>query len=160
MSAKTVLIADGLGLRLDPAFRLTTVMAPYADQLMLRQLSPKRIVKRLGEAGLDMARLGVEIPQQVRQILGEIERSGFEFSLRPESFESLLSRLERLANRIVLGILAAAFIVGLAALLSVYHPPSWERWAGVMFALGFLFATVLGLYLAISILRSGRSKRE
>jgi ubiquinone biosynthesis protein len=76
--------------------------------------------------------------------------------MRPESFEPLISSLERLANRIVLGILTAAFIIGLATLLSVYRPPGWENWAGVMFAVGFFFAIALGIYLAWSILRSGR----
>jgi ubiquinone biosynthesis protein len=54
------------------------------------------------------------------------------------------------------GILAAAFIVGLATLLSVYRPLGWENWAGIMVAVGFFFALALGIYLALSILRSGR----
>jgi hypothetical protein len=60
------------------------------------------------------------------------------------------------AFRIVLGILAAAFIAGLATLLSVYRPSGWENWVGVMFAVGFFLALVLGIYLAWSILQSGR----
>lgn len=47
--------------------------------------------------------------------------------MRPESFELLAKRLELIANRIVLGILAAAFIALLATLLSVYRPPGWEH---------------------------------
>jgi ubiquinone biosynthesis protein len=43
-----------------------------------------------------------------------------------------------------------------ATLLSVYRPPVWENRAGVMFAVGFFFALALGIYLALSILRSGR----
>jgi len=54
-----------------------------------------------------------------------IERCGFEFSMRPESFEPLIKRLEGIANRIVLGILTTAFIARLARLLSVYRPPGW-----------------------------------
>jgi hypothetical protein len=48
------------------------------------------------------------------------------FDVRPESFELLAKRLERIANRIVLGGLATAFIAELATLLSVYQPPGWE----------------------------------
>jgi ubiquinone biosynthesis protein len=113
-------------------------------------------MRKLKRAGLDMAWLGAEAPQQLRRLIGAIERSGFEFGMRPESFEPLIKRLERIANRIVLGIIAAAFIVGLATLLSVYHPPGWENWAGAMFAVGFFFALALGIYLAFSILRSDR----
>jgi ubiquinone biosynthesis protein len=87
-------------------------------------------MRELKRAGLNVAWLSSEAPQQLRRLVGEIERSGFEFGVRPESFEPLIGSLERLANRIVLGILAAAFIIGLATLLSVYRPHGWENWAG------------------------------
>ena len=48
-------------------------------------------------------------------------------SARPEKFEPLMRRFEQLANRIVLGIIAAAFIAGLAVLLAIYHPPGIEQ---------------------------------
>jgi ubiquinone biosynthesis protein len=157
---KTIIITEGIGVHLDPNFHLTEVIEPYADKLMLRLFSPTRVVKKLSQAGMDVARLGVEIPQQLRHILGEIERGGFEVGMKPGALEPLINRLERLANRITLGVIAASFIVGLAVLLSVYRPPGWERWAGRMFAVGFFFAAVLGVYLAWSILRSGGSKSK
>jgi ubiquinone biosynthesis protein len=153
---KTIIITEGLGARLDPDFCLLSVIEPYANRLLLNLYSPARWMRKLKRAGLDMAWLGAEAPQQLRRLIGAIERSGFEFGMRPESFEPLIKRLEHIANRIVLGILAAAFIAGLATLLSVYRPPGWENWAGVMFAVGFFFALALGIYLAWSILRSGR----
>jgi ubiquinone biosynthesis protein len=157
---KTIIITEGIGTHLDPDFHLTTVIEPYADKLMMKLFSPTRIVKKISQASMDMAKLGIEIPQQLRYILGEIERGGFEVGMKPGTFEPLINRLERLANRIVLGVIAASFIVGLAILLSVYRPPGWELWAGRMFAVGFLFATVLGIYLAWSIMRSGGPKSK
>ena len=68
-------------------------------------------------------------------------------------FDPVIDRLERIANRIVLGVIAAAFINGLAVLMSVYKPPGWERWAWIVFAFGFLCALMLGIYLAWTILR-------
>ena len=56
----------------------------------------------------------------------------------------------------MLGILAAAFIVGLAVLLAVFLPAGIERWAGALFAFGFAAALLLGIVLAWSILRGGR----
>ncbi len=153
---KTVIMSEGLGARLDPDFRLTVVLAPYAERLMLRQYSPLRLARQLGRAGIDAARLGVDLPQQARRILAEIERGNFQMGVRPEGFEPLVRRLERLANRIVLGILTAAFVIGLAVLLSVYQLPGREQGAAVLFAIGFAAASALGAYLAWSILRSGR----
>ena len=85
-----------------------------------------------------------------------MERGGLEFGMRPAGFEPLVREAERLVNRLVLAIIAAAFIIGLAALMAVYHPPGWEQWAGLAFAAGFVLAGALGLYLALSVLRSGR----
>ncbi len=151
---KTVIMIEGLGVNLDPDFHLTKVLEPYTKQLLLREYSPSRWVRRLGRASLDLARLGVELPQQLRRMMGEIERGNLQVGVRPEGFDALINRFERTSNRIVLGVIAAAFINGLAVLMSVYRPPGWERWAWVVFAFGFLCALALGVYLAWSIMRS------
>lgn len=153
---KAAIMNDGMGTQLDSSFNLTTVLVPYAKRLMMRQYSPAVLVRRLGEASLEATQLGVELPRQLRRIAGELERGSLEMSVRPESFEPMLQRLERLANRLVLGIIAAAFIGGLAVLMALYHPPGWEDWMAPFFFFGFVVASALGLYLAYSILRSGR----
>ncbi|MBI4498067.1 MAG: AarF/ABC1/UbiB kinase family protein [Chloroflexi bacterium] len=153
---KTIVMSEGLGARLDPSFNLAMVLAPYAQRLLLRQYSPLLWARRMGHASLEAARLGVELPQQARRLMRDLERGGLEVGVRLTEFELLAARLERLANRIVLGIVTAAFIIGLAVLMAVYHPFGPEPWLGVFFAVGFLAALALGAYLAWSILRSGR----
>ncbi|WP_126218221.1 hypothetical protein [Thermus scotoductus] len=86
----------------------------------------------------------------------ELEQGELQFGMRPEGFEPLMGRLERLANRLVLGMLASAFIVGLAVLMAVFHPPNVERLVGPAFGLGFVAAVLLGAYLAWTILRPHR----
>lgn len=153
---KTAIMEEGLGAQLDPDFRLTEVLAPYAQRLVMRQYSPFVWARRLGQSGLEAAQLGVELPLQLRRLLGDLERGGLEVSARLTDFEPLVHRLEHLANRLVLGVLAAAFVNGLAILLSAYHPPGWEQWAGPMAAVGFALAAGLGLVLAWSIVRTWR----
>jgi ubiquinone biosynthesis protein len=153
---KTVVMNEGLGRQIDPTFRLADALAPYAKRLLVRQYSPRRIARQLSFATVDAARLGIEIPEHARRIIRELERGGIEVGMRPEGFEPLVRRFERLANRIILGIIVAAFVNGLAILAAVYRPPGWEAWAGVAFAVGFVFASIVGVYLAWSILRSGR----
>ena len=151
---KTVVMSESLGVKLDPEFRLTGVLIPYAKGLMLERFSPTLWAPRLERAGVDAVRLGTELPGQLRRLLGEIERGGLEVGMRPEGFEPLVRRFERLGNRIVLGIIAAAFINGLAVLMSVYHPPGWQSWVGFVFGGGLLLAALLGFYLAWTIWRS------
>jgi ubiquinone biosynthesis protein len=152
---KALMMAEALGTRLEPSFRLPTVIVPYAQRMMRRQYSPLLWAKRFGRSSLEAARLSAELPVHLRRLLGDLERGGLEIGMRPEGFEPLVRRFEHIANRIVLGIMAAAFTVGLAVLTAVYRPPLWEQWAGVVFSLGFAIASILGAYLAWTILRSG-----
>jgi ubiquinone biosynthesis protein len=153
---KTLVMSEGLGAQLDPKFHLTSVIVPYAEKLIIRQYSPKLWAKKLKQTSVDIARLVVDMPEHLRRIIGDLERGGLQIGVRPQEFEPIIQRMERLANRIVLGVIAAAFINGLAVLTSSYHPPGWDRLAGFAFAFGFLIAALLGIYLAWSILRSGR----
>jgi ubiquinone biosynthesis protein len=151
---KTVIMIEGLGVNLDPDFHFAATLEPYTERLVLREYSPLRWIRDLGRAGLDFARLGAEMPQQLRRIVSAAEDGNFQIGVHPEGFDPIINRLEKISNRIVLGVIAAAFINGLAVLVSVYKPPGWERWAWIAFAFGFVCALVLGVYLALSILGS------
>ncbi len=153
---KTIAMNEGLGRQIDPTFRLPDALAPFARRLITRQYSPRQMTRRIALASIDTARLGIELPEHIRRIVRELERGGLEVGMRPEGFEPLVRRFERLANRIILGIIVAAFVNGLAILAAVYRPAGWEAWAGAAFAVGFGFAAIVGVYLAWTILRSGR----
>ena len=153
---KTVIMIEGLGANLDPQFQMAAVLAPYTRQLVIQQYSPWRWAPRLGRASIDLARMGVELPQQLRRMMAAMERGNLQIGMRPEGFDPLVDRFEKISNRIVLGVIAAAFINGLAVLMSVYRPPGWEQWAWAVVAFGFFCALGLGIYLAWGILRSTR----
>lgn len=157
---KTIVMEEGLGIQLDPTFDLASELAPYARRLLLRQYSPVVWARRLSAASLDAARLGVDLPQQLRRIITNLERGSLEVAARPVGLEPYLFRLERIANRIVFGILTAAFVVGLAMLFSVYRPPGFGLLAGIFFALGLAGALLLGIYLSWQVLRSERRRRR
>ena len=150
---KTVIMIEGLGVTLDPDFNLPKVLTPYTERLVLRQYSPFRWVRSFGRSSLELAKFAVEMPQHLRRIASAAEDGTLQIGVRPEGFDPVIDRFERIANRIVLGVIAAAFINGLAVLVSVYRPPGWERWGWIVFAFGFVFALLLGVYLAWSILR-------
>jgi ubiquinone biosynthesis protein len=153
---KTTIMAEGLAANVNPEFEPMGVLRPYTEHLIIRQLSPSEISRRLGQAGYEAAQLGMDLPHILRRILSAVDRGQIEVGVRPERFDPLMHRAEQLVNRVVLGIITASFIIGLAILTAVYSPPGWERFAGVAFAMRFVLAGSLGLYLAWTILRSSR----
>ena len=75
--------------------------------------------------------------------------------IQPTGLDPMFKRAERIANRIVLGVIFAAFIVGLSMLTSAYRPGVPGVWE-VVLTIGFTLAGVLAVYLVWSIFRSSR----
>src|SRR5678815_4602616 len=98
---KTVIMIEGLGVTLDPDFQLTKSLTPYTERLVLRQFSPVRWARNLGRASLDFTKLGVQMPQQLRRIVNAAEDGNLQIGMRPEGFDPVINRLEKIANRIV-----------------------------------------------------------
>ncbi len=153
---KTLIMSEGIGAQLDPDFRLPPHLAPYAERLMLEQLSPWRAAQRLTRAGLEAARLGLELPHQFRRLLSQIERGGLQIRMQPTGWEPVLRRLERLTNRLVWAVLVAAFVTATAILLLVYHAFGWHRFASGLLVVGLILSGVLALYLVWSMWHSRR----
>jgi ubiquinone biosynthesis protein len=153
--SKTVGMHEALVSRLDPEFDFTRMLLPYAKRMIQRQYLPRVFARSVSRAGLDAARLAVELPTQVRRLVGALERGDLEFAIRPTGLEGLIGRVERIANRLLLGVVAAAFLVSFAVLLAAYHLRPERGVVGVLVA-AFVLAVLLGAYVAWSILRTGR----
>jgi ubiquinone biosynthesis protein len=156
---KTLLMDEALGTMLDPSFNMTGMLEPYSKRLVQRQFSLDYWLRNLGKAGVDAARLGLELPQQLRRLMSDLERGNIEVGVKADTLTPIINDVKLLVNRLVLGIIAAAFIIGVAILLVVYHPVVGLWWVGVLFFIGFTFAFALGIYLALAIIRS-RKKRQ
>ncbi|HEU5423655.1 MAG TPA: AarF/ABC1/UbiB kinase family protein, partial [Nitrolancea sp.] len=71
---RMLVMAEGLGQLLDPAFEALPVARPFGRRLLLQRYSPARWARRMGQAAFDAAELGTELPRQVRRLIHEIER--------------------------------------------------------------------------------------
>ena len=152
---KTVLMHESLVTRLDPSFEFTAVLVPYARGMMLRHFSPLGWGPTFAQAAIDYARLGAELPQQLRRLLSSLLRGDLEIGVNPASLNPILLRSERIVNRIVLGMIASALVIALAVVLAAFDVRGDPK-IGVVLIVGFVLASVLAMYVAWSILRSGR----
>jgi ubiquinone biosynthesis protein len=157
---KTIATSDGLGQQLDPSFRLIDVVAPYARRFLLEEYSPRALLKRLSKEGPDLVWLATELPRQLRRLVGELEEGNLKLNIQPTGVDALLGRTERIADRLVLGMIVAASFVGLAVLAAAYHPWGSVQALGVVFTVGTAGVVVLGLLLAWSLVRSLRRRPE
>lgn len=153
---RVIAMSEGLGLRLNPDYRLVETAEPYLKQFWLRRYSPWSIASRLGQAGLEAAELGLTLPRRLSRLLDRVEQGDLEVSVNHEGLREFTRQLQRMTNRLSLAILLAATIVALGLVMLVYHPPGWERLGGWLFALAFFISLGFGVWLMWSIWRAGR----
>ena len=67
-------------------------------------------------------------------------------------------RIQTAANWIVEATLGSAMVIGLALLLTVFHPSGWESWSGLVYGFGTLVLFASGGYVAIRLVRGRRTK--
>jgi ubiquinone biosynthesis protein len=156
---KTLIMSEGLGAQLDPDYNLSVLIKPYATKMLLQRYNPAYWGKRLGRVGGDLLWLGMELPAQLRRLARASERGNLVLPMHPVGLEAALQRLEGMVNRLVLGMVLAAFLVGLALLMTVYHPLGSERWMGVLFGFGFTVVLLLGAYLIRGMIKRGRGSK-
>jgi len=149
---KTLGMMEGLGLQLDPDFDIFAVSQPYVREFLWQMFSPCKWGRKLARGVLDWSELWIELPQRGSRLLDQMERGEFQLTLDLKERESALSRLDRVANRLAISVLVAAFIVSLAMLIPAYTPgEALGFWLSIA---GFVVAAILGLWLLLSILRS------
>ena len=104
----------------------------------------------------DWAELMGLIPRVGSQLLARAERGELEVAINHKGLDQSLTRLDRLANRLSLSVLLAALIVGLALLIPAFRLTEQGGLATALAIAGFAGVSLLGLWLILSILRSGR----
>jgi ubiquinone biosynthesis protein len=152
---KTLAMLEGVGLQLDPDFDIFALSQPHVRKFLWQMVSPQTWGRRLLRSGGDWGELLADLPRRVPRLVDQLEEGDLQLTLRLREIETFLVRLDRVGNRLAISVLLAAFIVSLALLMPSFlgGQQGWIFW---LIVLGFVAASVLGLWLLLSILRSGR----
>nr|WP_246214575.1 AarF/ABC1/UbiB kinase family protein [Modestobacter muralis] len=110
---KMLLMAEGLGQRLDPGFQIAGVLAPYADRLAAQRFSPAAVARRITELVQEVASAGAEAPHSMRLLAEFLDNPSMEAHLRDSDLRLLAAHADRVGGRVIAGVAAAALLNGL-----------------------------------------------
>ena len=144
---KVLLMAEGIGRHLDPEFNIAAVIKPYAKKMVELRYSPSRRQEKYAQAALDAVWLATELPHMVHRVLADVEVGGLKVRLEQAGSDRMFRRFQSMANRVILGIIAAASINALAVLLTISERSDLERWAGAAFIVGLIVVAFTGILL-------------
>jgi ubiquinone biosynthesis protein len=152
MLLKVFLTLDGFGRQLDPHFVLAAHLEPMVREAARTRSSPFGAMRR----GMRETRaLLLALPRHSQRMLRQLRRGRMRLEIDLRSLGSFGKRLDRSANRITVGMITAALIVGTAISMTVSGGPTLLGLP--MFGLiGFLSSMAAGVWLLWSILRSGK----
>lgn len=158
MLGKTLLNLDLVGKTLDPDFNPNDAIRRHAAQTLrdrtLRSLSPGNVIGALVEGKEFLERL----PARLNQLFELIATNKLKMQVDTIDETLLVTGFQKVANRITLGLILAALIVGASMLMRVETAFRIFGYPGIAMILFFL-ATLGALALVIQILRSDRSQK-
>ena len=154
---KSLVTMGGVALDLDPETSMVEVVRPKIRRLMADKASPKRLVHHGMTSAYHLVALAEQGPRSLRQLVRKLLRGRFQILFRHENLEHLITELDRSSNRIAFSMIVAAIILGSAIIMQAHVKPMMPGTdIPLLGLLGFLLAGLLGIWLVIAILRSGR----
>lgn len=155
MMGKALVIEEGISRILYPELDMIALARPYVRRLVLQRLAPQRELRDWGVVLEEASRLLKELPGELRSIMKKIRRGELRAQFEHLGLDRLITEMDRASNRISFALIIAALIVGSSLVMQLQIGP-WLFGLPLFGFLGYGFAAVLGLWLVIAILRSGR----
>jgi ubiquinone biosynthesis protein len=155
LMVKALSQVEGLGLVMDPDFDMTERAAPFVKRLKLERLIPKRIVGDFLDSGGELVQLLKEIPRELRDILKQVKQGKANIGFEHRGLERFISEMDRSSNRVAFSLIVASLIVGSSLIIRSDLGPFLLGFP-ILGIVGFSIAGIFGVWLIISILRSGK----
>jgi ubiquinone biosynthesis protein len=152
---RTLLISEAIARGLYPQFNLAEILIPFAKKAYLNKFNPftqYRSIIRTAEEGFDLLN---KIPENLHSILYKFRNDKFIINFKHQGLEDFGRRIDSSSNRLSFAIIIAALIIGSSIIMYLGKGdlPLSYPFIGIT---GFIAASVLGIWLLIGIMRSGK----
>ena len=153
---KAFLTLEGMGRQLDPDFDMAGAARPFLQRVVLQRYSPRTLLKRGRRTALDAMELVGDLPRELRRLLRTARRGRLHLQVEVTSLKAFGEQVDRAANRLTMGVITAALVVGSSIVMNSAGGGVSSRWLLALGVLGFVGAGLIGLWILLSIWRSGR----
>ncbi|MDQ3911149.1 MAG: AarF/ABC1/UbiB kinase family protein [Actinomycetota bacterium] len=156
--AKALVTAESLSRSIDPSINVYEVARPYANRLLRERYEPQFLLERSQERILEYARYLEDYPEQLRQLLTELEDGELEVKFNHSGLDELGGQVDVLANRLVFAVVTGALLIGSSFLGAFASSGPQVPYVGVPVVafFGFTLALIMAVILLTVIFRSNR----
>ncbi|MBI2470490.1 MAG: ubiquinone biosynthesis protein UbiB [Planctomycetes bacterium] len=152
---KAIVTIDGVARQLDSDFNTIAHSRPFVERLVHERHDPKRIYKNVALYSSELLDILKVIPKDTYEIIKKIKTGTLKIEFEHMGLTKLITEMDKSSNRISFSMVISALIIGSSLIIMANKGPLIYG-LPVLGIMGFVFAGLLGLGLAIGILKSGR----
>ena len=150
MLFKTLITLEGVAKRLDGQTELLERAKPIVADAFKERSSPEHILRK-GRMHLQtLLQAADELPQNLFRLSRRLQKGQMGITLDFKRFDQISHQIDRAANRLTMGIVTAALIIGSSIVMSIETGPKFIGF------IGYLLAFTNSLWIIWSIWRSGK----
>jgi ubiquinone biosynthesis protein len=149
--AKALFNLDAVTRSLDPAFNPSETIREYAGEIANQRARQELSPHRLFEIASSTSDLLQALPRRVDTITERMARNDFAFRIDAPQLPALLQGMQKIANRILVGLIIAGLLIASGQML-----PYW-RTLGLA---GIVLATGIAIYMLITVLVTDRRSEK
>jgi ubiquinone biosynthesis protein len=150
---KALSIYEEVGRVLDPSFNMIEEAKPYIRRLVRRRHMLSAVLGERGRGIADAISNLSAIPSDLAYILHQAREGKLKIEFEHVGLETVTSEIEKASNRLAFSLLVAALVVASSLVLVLGRGALVWHLFGVA---GFSLAALVGAWLLINILRSGK----
>lgn len=152
---KAMLILENLGRQLDPNFDFVAASEPFATKIIKKKVSPLRLYNKARKNIMEIGDFAFLFPRQLKQIIKKTLRDDIQIKMFHVNLPEFIKDMDRSSNRIAFAMIVSAMILSSAIMHATGVGPTIFG-ISILGLTAFGFAFLLGIWLIISIIRSGR----
>jgi ubiquinone biosynthesis protein len=152
---KAMLILESIGRTLDPDFDFVSEAEPYAAKIVRKRLSPVRFYERARKNLMEISDLTFLLPRQLKQIIKKTLKDEIQIKMYHVNLPEFIRDMDKSSNRIAFAMIVSAMILSSAIMHAMGVRPTIFG-ISILGLSAFILAFLLGIWLIISIIRSGR----
>ncbi len=149
---KALSTVEGIGRKLDPEFDPIEQAKPTVIKIQRRRYSPDKLLAYGYETVIELTRLLKELPEQIHDMLNQLQAGRTKLSIHLTDLHPLLSSLIRTSNLLAMAILTGSLVIGSSLMVHSKIPPRIGE-IPVIGIIGFLLSGIFTIYLLYILVR-------
>ncbi len=152
---RALVILQGDGEMLDPGYNMAQQLKPYLTKMIRERFHIRKMAKDFFVSSEELVELIKELPFEIREIIEKIKNGTIKIDIEHKGLNPMLKKYEQISNRLTFAIVIASITVGSSIIVLAKTPPFLYN-IPIIGLVGFVAATIMGLWLLFSIFRHGK----